>query len=369
LILRRTPAAALLLGLLACASPFVDSDRPRFRVGTERGDAFAHHPGGAERLAEEWRSAAAHIEDALPDVRRVPPIEIWLQRPDEIPDPFGLGQPMGGVTFLVGGRPVKIHVPDSDEFLWVLGHELTHAAVDVSPAWGALPGVLEEGLCEQMGSRLDPASLPRRWLSVMFEAPPLLGVRGAGLYFPFRVRREGGRSGYYLGVFEGGDRRDGWSSEELTERLEAASLDAWPEERSALERLGFFLVSRIVERQGIDGLRALCDEAARDGHRTVRAARTLQAAGVDDWSGLRDALEAASTEDELRAWLEREPAALARWFVGDLRRVIAAYSGTAEMWPEQGYLRASDRRRRYIGRDRPVVQEMRALLDAGTDRP
>ena len=364
----RLPAPALLLGLLACSSPVADVDRPQFLVGTNRGPAFAHYPDGALRLATEWDRAAGHIEKALPDVRPAPRLEVWLQDPAEIPDPFGLGQPMGGVTFLVGGRPVKIHVPDSDEFLWVLGHELTHAIVDVSPAWKTLPGVLEEGLCEQMGASLDAGSLPRRWLSVLFEAPPLLGVRGAGIYFPFRVRRDSGRSGYFLGVFEGAEPRHGWNAEELAERLSADSLDRWPQERSALERLGFFLVSRIVERHGLDGLRALCEEARRDGHRTIPAARTLEAAGVDDHAGLAAALRAAATEQELRLWLDKEPHALARWFVGDLQRVVGEYAGDAQLRPEQGWLRSSDRRRRYLGADQALVREMRALLD-GTAAP
>ena len=141
-------SAGLLPGLLACTSVVADvEDRPAYRLHTERGPAYAADREMAERLALDWDRTAARLEAVIPAVRPVPDIEIWMLPPGDIPDPFGVGQPMGGVTYLVGGHPTLIHVPDNEEFLWVLGHELTHAVVDVSPQWRTLPGVLEEGLC------------------------------------------------------------------------------------------------------------------------------------------------------------------------------------------------------------------------------
>ena len=70
----------------------------------------------------------------------------------------------------------------------------------------------------------------------MFEAPPLFGLRGAGLYFPFRIYEENRRSRFFIGVFEGRTPERGWTEEEFLERMSSRSLDPWPEERSALER-------------------------------------------------------------------------------------------------------------------------------------
>jgi len=303
-------------------------------------------------------------------VRPVPDLEIWVLPPEEIPDPFGIGQPMGGVTYLVGGRPFLIHVPDNDEFLWVLGHELTHAVVDVSPRWRCLPGVLEEGLCEQMGAAMDPAARSRRWLSVLIEAPPLLGVRGAGIYFPFYVERANGRGEDLLGVFEGRERGLAWSEEELRIRLEATSLDRWPQERSGLERLGYFLVSRIVERHGLAGLRSLCMGAEQAGRRTVSMESALKAAGVDDYAGLADALYEAARAEEVRAQLRKSPEVLAGWFVSDLSRLAEEYGDGFSVRPERGWMRGSDSsRRRWSRRTRfsegegyEFVAQMRELL-------
>lgn len=338
------------------------------RVRTERGPAYAADAALAQALAVEWDRTALRLEEVLPDVRPVPDLEIWVLPPERIPDPFGVGQPMGGVTYLVGGHPTLIHVPDNDEFLWVLGHELTHAVVDVSPRWRALPGVLEEGLCESMGAVMDPGARPRRWLSVLIEAPPLLGVRGAGIYFPFYVRQENGRVRGMLGVFEGRDTWRAWSPEELRERLEAHSLDPWPMERSGLERLGYFLVERIVARHGLDGLRALCAEAEHAGRRTVSMEATLAAAGLDGYESLATALREEASTAKVREQLAQSPEALARWFVYDLDRVVNDYEGAVSVRPERGWVRGSDSRRRRwrerFGDEHEVVAHMRAILDA-----
>ena len=358
-------AAGLLLGLAACAAPPPAADRPAFRVDTGLGGAYAHSNEDAEQLAEAWEEAVDELRAALPEARKLPRMEMWLLEPGDIPDPFGLGQPMGGVTYLVGGRPTVINVPDSDEFEWVLAHELTHALVEVSPRWSTLSGVMEEGICEWAGEELAPASQARRWLSVLFETPPLFGIRGAGVYFPFRVwQQESRRSRYFLGVFEGRTPEVAWTEEDFRERMESASLDPWPEERSALERLGYFLVDRIVQRHGIEGVLALCDEARELGRRTIGTDAALAKAGYGSYAEFLADLERAASRAEVMRILDEEAEELAVWFVSDLQRVVARYPGVVRIRPDHGYIRASDHYRRHpvFGPRMKLVEEMAELL-------
>ena len=100
---------------------------PEFSVETPLGTAYAHSQERARCLVESWLRLERSIQKTLPGSKREEHLDVWLMSEREIPDPFSIGHPMGGVTYSVNGDARLIQVPDTHKLDWVLAHELTHA--------------------------------------------------------------------------------------------------------------------------------------------------------------------------------------------------------------------------------------------------
>ncbi len=252
---------------------------PEHSLQTPLGTAFGNSPDAASRLVDSWMRIAPSIQLGLPGSKADERVDIWLVDQDEIPDPFNIGHPMGGITYSVGGDAKLIQVPDTHKLDWVLAHELTHALL--GPEWNTLGGVLEEGLCEYMGSLSAPQLKPVRMLQVHMGAAALYGYDQAGLFFARAERQEDDQIEMkWLGE-KGNSPEQIWQPSDLPFYLGLLDIGPYPELRAGLQRLGTFLVLRIVERIGLEGLHEMCVRAEYQDHDVIPFAWIMRAADLD----------------------------------------------------------------------------------------
>ena len=267
--------ALLLLG--SCQSWMPEA--PEYSVETPLGKAYAADPERASHLVDLWMRMAHSIERMLPGSKEGEQLDVWLMRAEEIPDPFDIGHPMGGITYSVNGDAWLIQVPDTHKLDWILAHELTHAIL--GPEWNTLGGTLEEGLCEYVAAQYAPTLLPMRRLQVHMGAAALFGHDQAGIFFS-QGRRDGSGNYEVRWIGEKGKApAELWTLEDLRYYLEQGSIAPFPEQRAGLQRMGTFLVFRIVDRHGLQGLLRLCRRAKEEGHAVIPFNWTMEAAGFD----------------------------------------------------------------------------------------
>jgi hypothetical protein len=188
----------------------------------------------------------------------------------------------GGATYTVDARRwMELPEGDDDEHLAAtMAHELVHYLL--GPDWSTLPGVLEEGLCDQVAHTLVPSAGPlerAKYAIVLgttldgsygFAGPRLIG-RGAHAQFgdelmAYTVRAPIERSA--LPSFEDALRYDSRDLEPIQKQGVRGVLDA----------LGYLVVSRI----GIDSLHGLCLRAREQGLSKVPPDWLFLAAGLHD---------------------------------------------------------------------------------------
>lgn len=329
--MRAFPTLLLLASLLGSCASWV-ADAPEHSVETPLGKAYAKTPERASHLVELWMSLTKQIERDLPGSKEGEQLDVWLMHAEEIPDPFDIGHPMGGITYSINGDAWLIQVPDTHKLEWILAHELTHAILGED--WEVLGGVLEEGLCEYIAAQYAPDLLPMRSLQVHMGAAALFGHDEAGLFFS-QTRRddEGNIEIRWIGE-KGRIPNEVWTVEDLRFYLEQSSIAPFPEERAGLQRIGTFLVFRIVERQGLAGLLRLCRRAKEAGHEVLPFNWTMEAAGFetgpDAIRPLNDQMVAALVEP-LRA--------------GPLRRLVEEHGrelGQYIAWEYAGHFEGFD---------------------------
>jgi len=245
-------------------------------------------PNGLVRAAraEEARAIAAILDkvrprllSVLPGARR-DPVEVWMQ---DHPHLYHFAQE--GSSDAEG-----LYAPSQDRILLgrgledterVLVHELVHASLGED--WDALPGTLEEGLCDAVAARLSDVGVARLRAGRLSSAALVCG----GLALDVETRRAGGRRG----------ERSGWSarmllsSDEVVEepqreifRVSAglSSTRLEPNVKRGLYGLSFLLVDRLIARVGLEGLHGLCVEARAQGYDTVPRRWLLEAAELPD---------------------------------------------------------------------------------------
>lgn len=252
---------------------------PEYSVETPLGNAYADDPERADHLVNLWMRLARSIERMVPGSKSGETLDIWLMAAEDIPDPFDIGHPMGGITYSVNGDAWLIQVPDSHKLEWILAHELTHAILDEE--WESLGGTLEEGLCEYIAAQYAPSLLPMRRLQVHMGAAALFGHDEAGIFFSQSRRDdEGNYEIRWIGE-KGKAPVELWTVEDLRYYLEQPSIAPFANERAGLQRIGTFLVFRIVDRHGLQGLYRLCRRANEEGREVVPFNWTMEAAGFD----------------------------------------------------------------------------------------
>lgn len=217
------------------------------------------------------------VRGLLPDTRERS-VDVWLQPQIELYRGSPYPQHIAGMA---DDAKSRIHLRSGDPDLELhLAHELVHLMLGDS--WKALPGVMEEGLCDLVASRVvGGASGQRHHARRMLEAAGYFG----GFEALLEMRRPGAdpmprrTEVYHLRLaFD--------EVVDLGVEHALAMDDAEVFERSTQESgiglygLGYLLTWAIVEARGFEGLRELCADAKHDGEERVPARRLLAAAGA-----------------------------------------------------------------------------------------
>ncbi len=293
--------AVLALGVAACqAFP------PSHSVQVHAGSVAGADARQARSMARALDELAPRVRAELPDaIER--PLSVWLQ---EVPLLYVFPRTaMPEADGFYSPATHRIHLRAGAEDLErTLAHELVHASL--GPSWEALPGTLEEGLCDVVAARVCPASAARLRagrlssaclalgglsLELALSLPPQASPAGLGLSLSARLCLEGSREELDpLTVFRSSA---GLSSTKLS-----------PHVKKALYGLAGMVVQRLVDRHGVEGLHELCSEAQRRGLEVVPTEWVLECAGLDaDPAAWRRALLEGLGQAELGELLRLHP--------------------------------------------------------------
>ena len=303
----RTRSLALLAGaaslLAACLAP-----PPPIVVETPYGDVRADSENTAGVFADLLERLAPEVQRILPGSSKRP-IDVWIQEEPRVWRYHARPESVRGFTLLASEFDARrIHLQADGQSPWYLSHELVHALIDRS--WAPLPGILEEGLGDVVAEALNPDFAGHIRSHRLLNASSFSG--GLRIEIAYRAPSEtpdteGERMSRRVLVeacerlpFELWDEVLGASRYELHQR--------WPEIPEPLYGMAWFLVDRIVERRGLDGLHELCLRAASKGLDLVPRSWLYQAAELEPAAfdpdflarcfGRRDFLRAVYLEPE-----------------------------------------------------------------------
>ncbi len=337
----RTPRFGALLAALAASLPAgclapAPAERAPSTLGVVRADDRALAAHVSARIAE----LAPRVEALLPDAS-LEKVDVWIQEEPEL-YAFPLPFPFAATSYAEADgfwaeRPGRIHLRrEAQDLERTLVHELVHAALGES--WRALPGTLEEGLCDVVAVQLSDSGAESMRAGRLSAACFALG----GLEFDLEVQLDlddewsGERSGEPGDEFAAPRRaaRLSYVARILLQNEKATLTDprrvfdvraglSSTRMESANKRafygLGFAVVQRIVERRGIEGLHRLCVEALAEGRPEVPIERLLAAAELPaDREGWRRALLEDLTRRDLAELVGMYPAFLSDALTGCL---------------------------------------------------
>jgi len=224
---------------------------------------------------EEAREVARALDELLPAVvlevpdacRALGPrraggrnLEVWLQKEPAI-YVFPSSAAYRDADGFFSDRLDRIHLrAGSDDIERTLVHELVHASL--GPSWHALPGTLEEGLCDVVASRLCPQSAPRLRAGRLLAAALALG----GLDIEVRIAPASGAQDtdselcFVQRILPaGGAVADLDPLEVFRTRAGISNVSIESDRKKALYGLAFLVAERIVDRRGMDGLHELVE--------------------------------------------------------------------------------------------------------------
>jgi hypothetical protein len=301
-------AARLAPGGLALLAPGCLAPPPPIVVETPYGEVRADTESTAGQFAELFERLAPEVQRILPGASKRM-IDVWIQDEPRVWRFHSRPESVRGFTLLASEFDARrIHLQADGQSPWYLSHELVHALIDKS--WAPLPGILEEGLGDVVAVNPDFAGHIRSHrllnassfsggirIEIAYRAPLRDGADGSE--GPRVSRRVLVETGERL-PFEQWDEVLGASRAELHQR--------WPEIPEPLYGMAWFLVDRIVERRGLDGLHELCLRATAEQHALVPRDWLYAAAGLDPQGFDPDFLAACfGRRDFLRAvYLEPE---------------------------------------------------------------
>ena len=270
----------------------------------------AGSPAEARRVAQMLERLAPAVVARVPG-SRARDLEVWVQESPAIYR-FALSAYADADGFYAD-EPRRIHLRSAaDDVERTLAHELVHASL--GRAWRALPGTIEEGLCDAVSAELVPGGAARmragRISSACFATggltldldvwlPESRGVRGGRLSFHARMKLEGDppREIDPLDVFE------------VEAGLSSSRVDG--DAKKAFYGLAYLIVDRAIERVGLEGLHELCSTAHAE-RREVSPCELLAAAELGrDEASWRQALLDALGPDELAELVRMHPEFLA----------------------------------------------------------
>ena len=208
----------------------------------------------------------------------------------------------------------RIHLRRNSQSLRrTLAHELVHASLQ--GPWRALPGTIEEGLCDVVSVMLCPADATQMRTGRLSAAAFATG--GLELEVELFMTQMNGGSGLRIGRkthmrLQANVASQAQPNDVFSVRAGLSTTDVSVADKKALYGLSFLLVERIVQRVGIVGLYGLCLRASSMGLDEVPASWLLNAADLEgatiaDW---RDALRRAFGPEELEVLVQLYPSLL-----------------------------------------------------------
>lgn len=302
---RALALAAVSLAFSACLARPPAESAPA-RLGTVRAATSAR----AQHVARAFDTLAPLVLAELPGAS-IEPLEVWVQ---ETPTLYVLRASTYSDTDGFWAEGVRrIHLRDAADHLErTLAHELVHASL--APEWDALPGTIEEGLCDVVAARVVPEAARRLRSGRLATAAAALGglpievdlwlesepdgaVIARGLEARLRIVGEGEARVDPLDVF--------------VVRAGLSTARAEPAARRAFYGIGFLVAERIEARIGFAGLHALCVETIASGARHVAPAALLRAADLEsDAESFRSAILESLGPEDLREILRLHPGML-----------------------------------------------------------
>lgn len=259
--------ASLTLALLgvACLAAGCLAPPPPIVVETPFGEVRARNAGKASEVAELLQRLAPEVKAILPDAQDRP-IDVWVQ--DQLAVYLFHKRPesVRGFTLLEDEFDAKrIHLQEGGQSPWYLAHELVHALI--SPSWAPLPGILEEGLGDVIAETLNPDYDEHIRAHRLLNASVFTG--GLELEIVYREPSEGSWRSWPAAVrpatLELGPRVAPATLRELLETPRSELHRRWADIPESFYGISWLIVSRAVERIGLEGLHDLCLRAKAQG--------------------------------------------------------------------------------------------------------
>lgn len=261
---------------VACLAP-----PPPIVVETPFGAVRATSRGKASEVADLLVRLAPEVKGILPGAQDRP-IDVWVQdrlavylfreRPDSV----------RGFTLLDDEFDAKrIHLQESGQSPWYLAHELVHALI--GPSWAPLPGILEEGLGDVIAERLNPEYEEHIRSHRLLNASAFTG--GVALEVVYREPDEGPWRNWpevaHRGVLRLGPSVPPATLDDLLRTPRSALHQRWADIPESFYGISWLIVSRVVERIGLEGLHELCQRARSAGLELVPVTWLEEAAELD----------------------------------------------------------------------------------------
>lgn len=277
----------------ALATPLVGTScmvtAPGAVVTTQAGTVRADSQGEARLFSEMLAELQPAVLELLPDTSFDPEVELWLQdEPRLYAFPTSASAGAEGLWSETHGRILLSR--EADDPRRTLAHELTHAALGES--WHALPGSIEEGLCDVVAGHLVPggslrlragrlasAALAAGGLQLRFELWPA-GTAAIDVDDVPGRRRHGRPKDAMQLVLSGRDSAPIDPLEVFRVEAGLSSTRIQTGSKRGYYGLAYLLVGRIVERHGIGGLHRLCEDAMDRELEHVPEEWLLSAAGL-----------------------------------------------------------------------------------------
>lgn len=314
-------ASAVLLGCLAPPPPIV--------VETDYGDVRADSTATASHVAHLLEGLAPRVGELLPGSQDRP-VDVWVQDRLRVYRFHQRPESVRGFTLLSGEFDARrIHLKEAGQSPWYLGHELVHALIGES--WAPLPGILEEGLADAIAERLAPryrtSIRAHRLLNASAFSDGMLVSVEYDEPTPFVQPRQSRETRARVVRLHMARPVDAATASELLRTSRAELHRRWPEIPESFYGLAWVIVSRILDRHGVDGLHELCLRATAEGHALVPEDWLLDAAGLDLAAFDAPFLTSCFERSELQQAAYLRPDAFAKAAVEALAPLRGAVSG------------------------------------------
>lgn len=275
---------------------------PASRVETGAGTVRAASSDEAAAVSALLVDLRPRLIELLPGARQPDELEVWIQdRPSLYAIP-------GKATSDAEGLWAESHsrillARGADHLERTLAHELVHA--HLGPDWNTLPGTLEEGLCDHISGCLAPDGAARLRAGRLSSAALLCG----GIQLELVLRQPESKEDWTARIALSGARGNDHPQREVF-RLAAglSSTRLEPAAKRGYYGMAYLLMSRLIERRGIEGLHALCVRAADEDFDSIPRPWLLDAAELsDDRESWGRAAIAAIGDEELFELIDMHP--------------------------------------------------------------